>query len=282
MPHLAIMPPEDVIRVVKPKIEDLQRITAMNTQIIVDTKYEINIGLKKLLKSGRINELRYEEELKQNKKELILRQKALNELEQQFQRIKQLQEEAKSETICFVIENDINIEELKKLIALTQINIDTTDDKNEKLFLCTLLQTAISCKNLLDEQRTLTTQKIPMLKSEKRYTSYLLEELKNFELNPSKSPLATDSYITKLDNPGLSNSASHEESIIELDALISQMDSMSTGFKEFINKFCNTINKEPIFALPESSMNNKVQDFKEQLKLIKTETEQKQSYANTR
>ncbi|KTD53551.1 coiled coil protein [Legionella santicrucis] len=71
MPHLAIMSPEDVIKVVKPKIDDLQRIAAMNTQIIVDTTYEINIGLKKLLKSGRIKELRYEEELKQNKEELI-------------------------------------------------------------------------------------------------------------------------------------------------------------------------------------------------------------------
>ncbi|WP_258956516.1 hypothetical protein [Legionella sainthelensi] len=71
MPYLAIMSPEDVIKVVKSKIDELQRIAAMNTQIIVDTTYEINIGLKKLLKSGRIKELRYEEELKQNKEELI-------------------------------------------------------------------------------------------------------------------------------------------------------------------------------------------------------------------
>lgn len=90
----------------------------MNTQIIVDTTYEINIGLKELLKSGRIKELRYEEELKQNREELILRQKALNELEQQFQRINQLQEEAQSETICLVIENNISREELKSSLYL--------------------------------------------------------------------------------------------------------------------------------------------------------------------
>lgn len=281
MPHLALMSPEDVIRVVKPKIDDLQRITAMNTQIIVDTTYEINIGLKKLLKSGRIKELRYEEELKQNKEELILRQKALNELEQQFQRINQLQEEAKNETVCFVIENDISIEELKKLIVLTKIKIDASEDKNEKLFLSTLLQTATSCKNQRDEQRILNTQKIPMLKSEKRYAAYLLEELMNFELNPSKS-LAIDSYITKSDNIGLSNSTPHEESLVELDALKLQINSISTGFKEFINRICNTINKEPVFDLPESSMITKVLDFKEQLKLIKTEAEQKQSYVNTK
>ncbi|VEB32256.1 coiled coil protein [Legionella sainthelensi] len=281
MPHLALMSPEDVIRVVKPKIDDLQRITAMNTQIIVDTTYEINIGLKELLKSGRIKEPRYEEELKQNKEELILRQKALHELEHQFQRINQLQEEAQSETICLVIENNITCEELKKLIVLTKTKIDASEDKNEKLFLCTLLQTAISCKNQQDEQRVLDTQKIPMLRGEKRYASYLLEELMNFELDPSKS-LATDSYLTKMDNVSLSNSNPHEESPIELDALKSQIDSISIGFKEFFNRICNTINKEPFFDLPESSTSSKVQDFKERLKLIKTETEQKQTYLNPR
>lgn len=278
MPHLAIMSPEDVIRVVKQKVDDLQRITAMNTQIIADTTYEINIGLKKLLKSGRIKEPRYEEELKQNKEELNLRQKALNELEQQFQRTNQLQEETQSETVGFVIENDIPIEELKKLIVLTKIKIDSTEDKNELLFLCTLLQTAISCKNQLDEQRTFNTQKIPLLQSEKRYASCLLEEFRNFEHNPSQS-LTIDSYITKLDNIG-SNPASHEESLIAIETLKSQMDSISTGFKGLINRICTTINKEPVFDIPDSSMSTKVLDFKEQLKLIKIETDLQKGQLN--
>ncbi|KTD11803.1 coiled coil protein [Legionella gratiana] len=269
MPYLATMSPEDVINVVKPKMDNLQRIMTLNTQIIVDTNYDINIGLKRLFKSGKIEESRYEEELKQNKKELSLRQKAHNKLELQLQRINRLQEEAQGETLSFVIEKDIHPDELKNLIVLTKMKIAGTEDKNEKLFLSIMLQTALSCKTQLNEQRSLTTQEIPILKNEKRYASNLLEELQNFGLDQSKPP----AIIPKLGNIGLIKPAANEESLPEISALESQMTSISTGFKEFINRICTTINKEPVFNIPDDSISTKVPDFKEQLKLIKTETD---------
>lgn len=240
MPSLAAMSRKDVITVIAPTIEHLEGLLEGNLKLIEAANLEINEELHNRLMSGRITPDIYKEQIEQQYVELELRQKAILELKQQIQRFTQFQ--LQTQINGFVIENTITRDELKNLSALTKIQRFLTENKNEKLFLNTVLQTVESCKTYLTEKGKLDRKTIPILKKEEQYASNLLALLSTFKLDPSKSTLI-DNYTSKLDTINAIADATHQD------------ETLSKSEKVFINKLCNNVSKEIKEALNNLSLN---------------------------
>ncbi len=307
MSRVAFIPQAEVENVITNKIAQYTSMMEVNTQIINDTTHEIEHGLKDLLKEGGIDKARYKSELKQNKDELGFRLVAKAELEQQLERFNQLQTEARNQTPCFVIDSGMSKDELHKLIVLTQIKIDSTQDKNEQLFLNTILQTAEACKNHLKENRALQTQTIPMLDRELEYANNLLNAYKSPEIehyidtiNSIKNASSNEEFsnieqafvdnlcekVTKeINNAIISLYANipvdekklqkNVEAHIEKTVSDAQKIPLSTGFRGFINRICDTFHKKPVFhtTVDNPEVFQIARDFKERLNLIKNQPE---------
>jgi CRISPR/Cas system endoribonuclease Cas6 (RAMP superfamily) len=247
MPSLKQISQENVSSIITPKITELGDMMYVVNQIIEDSKYEINEGLKDLLDRNKIDQRTYEEQLNQTKVELSLRQNSHNEVTQQIDRFKKIQEENQGETQGFVVEESTSRDELKKLIALTKLQISLTQDKDEKLFLSTILQTAESCKTQLDDGRAFDTQIIPMLKSEEKYASSLLSQLNTFEFNKPKSDLI-DKYLKKL------------EAIETIKHSADNDNNLSRPEKVIIHRFCEGVSQEIKGVLNNLSSNSPIDE----------------------
>ncbi|MDI1351468.1 MAG: hypothetical protein PSV35_01660 [bacterium] len=161
------------------QIEMIDDLIAINAEIINDTREEINGGLK--LRNITDNQ-EYRILIRQNEQEMQTRIRSAQVANQQLNRLNQIKEESSQPKIaCIYIPETIARDELKLLITLLQIKLETTQSQSEHMFLSALLQTADTCKTRLDSNSPMKTEYIPLLSKEHVYHATLTEELKQIQ-----------------------------------------------------------------------------------------------------
>lgn len=218
---------------IQPAIKNINDIEEINAQIIKDTRSTIGGELADVLRRGKITKAEYNEQMAQSKIELKDRLKSKKQLEEQLARFNQFENE-KDEVSSFVISADTNRGELKELISVLKIDIATTAEPNEKLFLETILQTAESYKTMIDEGKPIVEKEIPILKSEQGYADRLLASLARTK---KVKPDVLNDYINQM------------EAVKSFRDKTTNDPTLPSAEKKFINKLCDKLDEEIIKTL---------------------------------
>ncbi|BCA94452.1 hypothetical protein TUM19329_08130 [Legionella antarctica] len=189
---------DQVRLIIDPMINSLSDIKTVNDEIISNARLDIDGGLNELREAEKITLKQYQDMMLQNRDELKLRITAGELIDQQFQRLSNLQAEASTKTQGFNLPNTTSTHDLEKLMALLQIRRAITEDKKEELCLTTLFQTVEACKNHLDEFGSFESKTIPLLKKEEQYVVSLHKQMEHFKLDEPNSK-DIERYIKKLE-----------------------------------------------------------------------------------
>lgn len=296
MPKVIKLNKESVVQATKPILKTLQELTEVNNQIITDTEVSIDSGLHELLDEGKIDQKEYDEQLKQNHAELSFRHNAERDLQAQHQRFTRLQRDAAhGDTPVLFIEGSTSRSDFKKLIAVTQAQLEVADSKKEKLFLTTVLQTVESCKTNLDAGSKLDNKTLPLLQSEMRYCSKLMKEFNiKIAMDDSETPNRRVNACLELTHYYLDKSSYKQaEKMLEKALDISKTGKLDSQTSEKLNKDIKDFQFSKGDWTPHSLLDKTkaiFQDFKHKFTALKSnkdkdlqqENDQKSDYSGPR